>query len=586
MAQAAPSAQPAWLQPAERARVQLIQQRSLELLVAFDDFCRQHRITWFIAGGTLLGAVRHRGFIPWDDDVDVMMTRENYTRFVQAVTTSPIPGCHWESLETNPRTPNMHGKLCSSRDDIVATEHPFLAVNHSLGIDVFPLDGSPASPLSRLRHRCVNYFHLHLILLLLHSASPRFATLKKVIRTISGWFFDAQSSRRRYLENALQYSDRDSESLVCLCGLYGYNRERFPRAWFTQAVPLEFCGQHFPAPLGYHDYLVGHYSANYMQVPASPSYTIHYRLNQTCDDKYDFSLVLCTCGRHKDLEIFLSHLQAATKNFTSQLIVIDQNHDGSLNAMMNGYKGSADLLWIKTEIRSASAARNLGLRHAQGRIVAFPDDDCYYTADTLERVMALFHQHPNADVVLGQWCPPGGEFPAGTPCPLTPRSAFHKGETYVQFFRRAMTLAVGEFDTRFGPGHTPFPGGGEDTDYLLRALQAGAVAMRDPGIHVHHPAPTLLKRDATKVHQYGIARMQLLKKHRCSLLFQLANLLYPLVALLREGPRAFRYRLQMFRGRLAGFLMRARLDAHPQLAPQPGANAETRGDQPEPTPLP
>ena len=65
-------------------KISLLEQKKImmDLLLEFTSFCEEHHLTYFLTGGTLLGAVRHKGFIPWDDDIDVGMPRSDYEKFI------------------------------------------------------------------------------------------------------------------------------------------------------------------------------------------------------------------------------------------------------------------------------------------------------------------------------------------------------------------------------------------------------------------------------------------------------------------------------------------------------------------------
>lgn len=159
-------------------------------------------------------------------------------------------------------------------------------------------------------------------------------------------------------------------------------------------------------------------------------------------------------------------------------------------------------------------------------------------------------QVASGDVPRGM---PTGGHPSVSHDALNRFSAFRGSETYLLFFRRAVVDEVGGFDPTLGPG-TGLPFGcGEDTDYLLRAIACGFRVARAAGVHVHHPAVDIASPDvAAKAYAYGVGRARLLRKHRLPAWFIACNVAYPLARLPLEGPKAFAYRWNMFRGRLAG----------------------------------
>ena len=128
-----------------------LQLKETEILKAFADFCEQHGLRYYLAEGTLLGAIRHQGFIPWDDDVDVMMPREDYQRFLELVQKNPI-----EDYTVNHyRVPNGRKTLyiIQLTDSHLKTKRIYLGNVHDqyICIDIFPIDGMPDSPKDQAR---------------------------------------------------------------------------------------------------------------------------------------------------------------------------------------------------------------------------------------------------------------------------------------------------------------------------------------------------------------------------------------------------------------------------------------------------
>ena len=134
--------------PAREGTVSLnlrdVQAVGLEILLKFDEYCRRHGLRFYLCGGTLLGAVRHGGFIPWDDDVDVFMPRPDFDRLFELDKTDPIGGgCELASV-LNGKLPRAFAKLYDTRTRV---DRPYLKPigGPHLWIDILPVDGLPGN---------------------------------------------------------------------------------------------------------------------------------------------------------------------------------------------------------------------------------------------------------------------------------------------------------------------------------------------------------------------------------------------------------------------------------------------------------
>jgi len=119
--------------------IEEIQKVDLEILRFFDNVCRENNLTYFLSGGTLLGAIRHKGFIPWDDDVDLVMPRKDFEKLIEILDKSDsnyklfIPGCSEDYFYT-------FGKLVDTRT--VLDEFDYCPIKGmGLYIDIFIMTG-------------------------------------------------------------------------------------------------------------------------------------------------------------------------------------------------------------------------------------------------------------------------------------------------------------------------------------------------------------------------------------------------------------------------------------------------------------
>lgn len=118
-----------------------LQKVELNILKTFVEFCDKNDLQYFLVGGSALGAVRHNGFIPWDDDVDVAMPRKDYDKFIELGKKEFTGDIFLQTWETDPNYPYNFAKLRDSRTTYVESTYKFTRMNHGAWIDVFPLDG-------------------------------------------------------------------------------------------------------------------------------------------------------------------------------------------------------------------------------------------------------------------------------------------------------------------------------------------------------------------------------------------------------------------------------------------------------------
>ncbi len=130
-----------------RIDIEELKKLQLDILCNVHDFCEKNNITYFLSSGTLLGAIRHKGFIPWDDDIDIAMPRKDYDRFFQIYGTDIYTAMN---LDKDSNWPYPMGKIYDTRTRLIerAVKYDDLGVN----IDVFPFDGLPNNKFIRKIH--------------------------------------------------------------------------------------------------------------------------------------------------------------------------------------------------------------------------------------------------------------------------------------------------------------------------------------------------------------------------------------------------------------------------------------------------
>jgi GT2 family glycosyltransferase len=271
-----------------------------------------------------------------------------------------------------------------------------------------------------------------------------------------------------------------------------------------------------------------------------------------------FDLVVATVDRVAELERLLASLQAQTHR-AFRVLLVDQNEDDRLDPVLRGER-PFDLIRLSAE-RGLSRARNAALGDVRADLVAFPDDDCVFAPDLLERVARRFAGDPALDGLTGRAVDEAGRSSqswAQDPARLTRENLWNRAISFTIFLRAPLVARVGRFDEQLGLGAATPWSSGEEIDYLVRALDAGARIEYDPALVVTHPdrrvSPTALRSLGNRD---GASVGYILRKHGYPKRMVGRMLIRPiggaLVALARRDRAQAGFHLSTLRGRLLGY---------------------------------
>ncbi len=273
----------------------------------------------------------------------------------------------------------------------------------------------------------------------------------------------------------------------------------------------------------------------------------------------EMSLILATVGRTTELNRLFDTL-VAQRWHDFEVVVVDQNKDDRLLPIVERARSLGLLVrHLRHSPPNLALARNAGIAASGARWLGFPDDDCWYEPNTLERVMLRSVRADQPQGVITRWVEQDPALPPGT-------LSWHRSSRFrdlpvssiTLFFRRDLLARIGGFDGRLGVGQ--WFGAGEETDIVLRALRAGALLAYEPTALVHHrvdpPAPTLsaIARDAARLRARGTGALY--AKHRLPPWVIARGLLSPIVKPLARGAvgHDLAHGLAVARGRLDGWL--------------------------------
>lgn len=264
--------------------IEELHQYDLEALKAFDKFCREHELRYFAIGGTLLGAVRHKGFIPWDDDIDVGMPRPDYDRLISLAKKFPKPFIV-EEYRYSKGFQSYFMKVRNENIELLETVTETKDKRRGYLLDIMPIDGTPNNAIVRK----VYYARVLLLRFLCGAANVHTGILTsrpkweqqvlKICRALKVYKILTIEKVYRRMDKLFHKQDALKAKYVgTITGAYK-TREIVPTQYFgieEEAEYLDFEDTKIRVPKRYKIYLK-HMFGDYMQLPPEEKRKVHYQ---------------------------------------------------------------------------------------------------------------------------------------------------------------------------------------------------------------------------------------------------------------------------------------------------------------------
>ncbi|MCR5635582.1 MAG: LicD family protein [Clostridiales bacterium] len=268
-----------------------LQLKELDTLIYFKDFCEKHNLMFCFCGGCCIGSLRNKGFVPWDDDIDVFMLRNDYEAFLK-LWKQEENETRYKLLQTDDKmfTGNIFATLVDTGATCIKDYQAELDVPHGLVMDIFPLDGCPSGYKRKFQKMWAMIYSLY-------RAQTVPVNHGKMLAFGSKFLLAVVPSKKlryklwRFAEKKMSKYPLDKcDYITELCAGPGYMKNEYPKEDFMDVVLKDFEGYKMPLPIGYDDYLTIAFG-DYMKMPPKEKQVPHHDvifcdLKKGCDE-YD-----------------------------------------------------------------------------------------------------------------------------------------------------------------------------------------------------------------------------------------------------------------------------------------------------------
>ncbi len=244
----------------------------LELFKHLSSIFEKHNIKYFFIGGSALGAVRHKGFIPWDDDIDIGIPREDYERFLE-ICKSELSD-RYLLQEPGFGCPSGFAKIRIKDTLYVEQSTCHLDINHGIFLDIFPLDGVPSDEKLKSKHLKAVKRQILITTACFINPDALSGFAKKTVAKLCGTFLNGNKQNLKLQRLMKKYPYSQSEIIANYTGAW-WTKEMMQRSIMGDGTMLEFEGISVRVPENYHAYLTNLYK-DYMRLPPEEKRVSHH----------------------------------------------------------------------------------------------------------------------------------------------------------------------------------------------------------------------------------------------------------------------------------------------------------------------
>ena len=265
----------------EQAILKRIQALEIKVALEMDRICEKYGIKYFMTAGTVLGAVRHKGFIPWDDDMDFGMLRDDYEKFIEICSTELGKDFFLQTWDTDKEYPFSYAKLRLNGTKLHEAFYGNCSLHQGIGIDIFPFDNVPEGKIAKWL-QSKKYYILKRMLWIKKDmgkviVDSKKTKLKFLILKFFAYLWKFDTLKNIFLKTQKKYNNVKTD-LIVADGSYSYNKETIKREWIEELVKLKFENVSFFTYANPIEYLISFYG-DYNKLPPVGERNRHRRMD-------------------------------------------------------------------------------------------------------------------------------------------------------------------------------------------------------------------------------------------------------------------------------------------------------------------